>query len=131
MFYSAFLLLFVTGFANSCNLYYIHPTDMCEGCPESPLWIHPDLCLMMGCPDTARNKRSAEGCAEFELKLTSAIKFCPHGSDDGFTRAEVENCWMELYKYKAIVDTEEGFEEMDENSDGVLTVKEWKQFVGC
>eukprot|EP00092_Neocalanus_flemingeri_P033959 GFUD01036926.1.p1 GENE.GFUD01036926.1~~GFUD01036926.1.p1 ORF type:complete len:108 (+),score=23.96 GFUD01036926.1:57-380(+) len=107
MFPSAFLLLFFTGFANSCLL------------------IVPGFRIGMP-PGTYT--RPTEECVEVERVLNLAVKFCPHGSD-GFTWAEVEKCEAQINR--SIILKEEYFEMMDENGDGVLTIEEWKEFEGC
>eukprot|EP00092_Neocalanus_flemingeri_P055144 GFUD01065070.1.p1 GENE.GFUD01065070.1~~GFUD01065070.1.p1 ORF type:complete len:105 (-),score=19.85 GFUD01065070.1:72-386(-) len=104
MFSSAFLLLFLTGLANSC-------------------WTP----ISQGISMTYR--RPTEGCAEVERAVNLAVKLCPHGSD-GFTWADVENCDAQIDR-SVVLMWKEVFERMDENGDGVLTIEEWKESEGC
>eukprot|EP00092_Neocalanus_flemingeri_P050178 GFUD01057895.1.p1 GENE.GFUD01057895.1~~GFUD01057895.1.p1 ORF type:complete len:108 (+),score=24.80 GFUD01057895.1:52-375(+) len=107
MFSSAFLLLFLAGFANSCLL----------------------TVPRMGIGPFMTYSRPTEGCAEVELVLNLAVKLCPHGSD-GFTLEEVENCKAELSRY-GVLRGRYDFEMMDENGDEELTIEEWREFEGC
>eukprot|EP00092_Neocalanus_flemingeri_P050179 GFUD01057896.1.p1 GENE.GFUD01057896.1~~GFUD01057896.1.p1 ORF type:complete len:104 (+),score=14.97 GFUD01057896.1:41-352(+) len=103
MFSSAFLLLFFTGFANSCL----------------------STVPRMGIGPFMTYSRPTE----VELVLNLAVKLCPHGSD-GFTLEEVEICKAELSRY-GVLRGRYDFEMMDENGDEELTIEEWREFEGC
>eukprot|EP00092_Neocalanus_flemingeri_P004471 GFUD01004810.1.p1 GENE.GFUD01004810.1~~GFUD01004810.1.p1 ORF type:complete len:120 (+),score=25.42 GFUD01004810.1:60-419(+) len=119
MFSSAFLLLFLTGFANSCCT----PPMKCI----TSRFQDPPVDMLTRNAMTYR--RPTEGCAEIEQVLIMAVKLCPHGSD-GFRLEEVENCTAQLSRY-GVLRGRYDFEMMDENGDEELTIEEWRKFEGC
>merc|ERR1712034_7325 len=79
-----------------------------------------------------RRKRSTDECAELESLEQMAFQVCPHGTD-GFTWEEALDCEGNFGNLDLPIEmpTEDDFRLMDENDDGVLTMEEWKEVVGC
>eukprot|EP00091_Calanus_sinicus_P024233 TRINITY_DN857_c0_g1_i10.p1 TRINITY_DN857_c0_g1~~TRINITY_DN857_c0_g1_i10.p1 ORF type:complete len:156 (-),score=57.59 TRINITY_DN857_c0_g1_i10:65-487(-) len=79
-----------------------------------------------------RRKRSTDECAELESLEQTAFQVCQHGLD-GFTWEEVLNCEGNFGNLDLPIEmpTEADFNMMDLNNDGVLTMEEWKEVVGC
>eukprot|EP00092_Neocalanus_flemingeri_P004470 GFUD01004809.1.p1 GENE.GFUD01004809.1~~GFUD01004809.1.p1 ORF type:complete len:112 (+),score=16.38 GFUD01004809.1:60-395(+) len=111
MFSFAFLLLILTGFANSSKFNFEYP--------ETNHF-----------PSMQKSYRPTEGCADVERAFRD---FCsPAPGSDGLTWAEVENCQTLLGTLLGTIALkEEDFELIDENGDGMLTIEEWKKFKGC
>merc|ERR1719158_630844 len=84
---------------------------------------------------SGRKKRSADECETLERLEQLAFNACPHGAD-GFTWQEVEDCESNIANIEPlpfVMPSQAVFEQIEEsgNGDGVLTMGEWRQFVGC
>merc|ERR1712243_377368 len=84
---------------------------------------------------SGRKKRSVDECETLVNLEELAFNACPHGAD-GFTWQEVEDCESKIAHIEPlpfVMPDQKAFEEIEGsgNGDGVLTMEEWRQFVGC
>merc|ERR1711915_192775 len=85
-----------------------------------------------------RKKRSADECVQLESLEQMAFQYCPHGND-GFTWEEVQSCGESVQSLPFpvslpfVMPSKDDFDAIDANGDGngILTMGEWRDYVGC
>merc|ERR1711942_651309 len=139
---TAFYLLFLLECARACIIIIVLPVQQ-E--PTTGLLTSTTTTTATTATTTAtttlttlpsgRKKRSANECKTLETLEKLAFNACRHG-EDGFTWQEVQDCESNVANIEPlpfVMPSQTVFEEMEGsgNGDGVLTMEEWRQFVGC
>merc|ERR1719295_1236490 len=121
MLYSSFILSVLVGLSSSCIVLVIN----------IPL---PETTAASG----GRKKRSPDDCVQLESLEQMAFQYCPHGND-GFTWEEVQSCEESVQSLPFpvslpfVMPSKDDFDAIDGNGDGngILTMGEWRSYVGC
>merc|ERR1712212_216886 len=131
---SAFNLLFLLGCTRACIVIVIIPVQQQSSTPAITTTTTTTTTAAAG-----RKKRSADECSILETYETMAFEYCDH-SAGGFTWNEAKTCEgmvanIPLIQLPFEMPSEDDFNSMagapDDNGDVVLTMEEWRQYVGC
>merc|ERR1719167_94732 len=136
MLYSSLILSVLVGLSSSCIILVINIP-----LPETTVTTASTTTATTPTTTAAsggRKKRSADECVQLESLEQMAFQYCPHGND-GFTWEEVQSCEESVQSLPFpvslpfVMPSKEDFDAIDGNGDGngILTMGEWRSYVGC
>merc|ERR1719167_669708 len=138
MLYSSFILSVLVGLSSSCIVLVINIPlpETTVTTASATTATTPTTTAASG--GSGRKKRSPDDCVQLESLEQVAFQYCPHGND-GFTWEEVQSCEESVQSLPFpvslpfVMPSKEDFDAIDGKGDGngILTMGEWRSYVGC